>query len=156
MDTHQPLADCDERQRRLDMIHEPRVKPLTVFVHRIRAAESPEQRVPYFDPLDGGIEAEALFLLEAPGPRAVDSGFVSRDNPDVTARNMRLMSLEAGIDRTRTVLWNIVPWYVGSKQKIRPAMVGDVKTAKPYLERLLPLLERLRVVALVGKKALMA
>ena len=40
--------------------------------------------IPHFDPLDGGSNAQVLFLMEAPGPKASASGFVSRNNPDET------------------------------------------------------------------------
>jgi hypothetical protein len=42
--------------------------------------------VPDFDPVDGGIGARALFLLDAPGPmtseagKRIGSGFISRFN----------------------------------------------------------------------------
>ena len=39
--------------------------------------------VPDFDPLDGGVEARALFLFEKPGRMTAGqsgSGFISRDN----------------------------------------------------------------------------
>ena len=44
--------------------------------------------VPDVDPLDGGVNARLLILLETPGPRVLGTGFVSRDNPDGTAANM--------------------------------------------------------------------
>jgi uracil-DNA glycosylase len=115
--------------------------------------ESGEPDVPYFDPLDGGIEAECLFLLEAPGPKAVLSGFVSRNNPDETAKNWFELNLEAGIDRRRTIMWNIVPWYIGRDGGIRPVTTADLELGLPYLHRLVSLLSALRVVPLVGKKA---
>lgn len=65
--------------------------------------------MPYFDPADGGVEARCLFLLEAPGPRAVLSGSVSRDNPDQTAENFSKFLTDAGIDRLNTVIWSTVP-----------------------------------------------
>jgi uracil-DNA glycosylase len=156
VDNHQALSEHTERDRRKAMLREPHIRPLTDHVESIRTATQRGIHIPYFDPLDGGAEAEALFLLEAPGPRAVSSGFISRDNPDVTARNMRLMSSAAGMDRTRTVLWNIVPWYLGTGTRIRAANVADVREAQPWLSELLSLLPRLRVVALVGRKALLA
>jgi len=51
----------------------------------------------------------------------MSSGFISRDNPDPSARNFRALLAGAGIPREKTVLWNIVPWYIGSGVKIRPA-----------------------------------
>lgn len=38
-----------------------------------RAAAPRGVHIPYFDPLNGGRETEALFLLEAPGPRVPTS-----------------------------------------------------------------------------------
>lgn len=107
----------------------------------------PDYSIPYFDPLDGGTLATLLYLLEAPGPRAVASGFVSRDNPDETAKSFLLLNQEAGIDRRRTVVWNIVPWYLGDGGRIRAAEVGDTTAGAGSLERLFGLLPRDRCVA---------
>lgn len=109
--------------------------------------------VPFFDPCDGGIEARALFLLEAPGRRAKGSGFVSRNNPDETAKNTFELQREAGLPRRSVVLWNIVPWYVGSGGKIRGVSWSDIKQAQGYLDRLLGLLPGLEAIVLVGRKA---
>jgi len=94
--------------------------------------------------------------LEAPGPRAVKTGFVSRSNPDETAKNFYLLNEEAGIDRRRTVMWNAVPWYIGTGSKIRPATREDVRLADEWLKKLLTALKRLRFVMFVGQKALHA
>ncbi len=109
--------------------------------------------MPYFDPLDGGIEAECLFLLEAPGRGAVGSGFISRNNPDETAKNWFELNLAAGIQRERTISWNIVPWYIGSAIRIRPATSNDIQDGLPYVYRLIALLPKLRIVALMGRNA---
>ena len=113
----------------------------------------PGYEVPYFDPSDGGVYADCLFLLEAPGQKAVKSGFISRNNADETAKNFFLLNSEAGIDRERTIVWNIVPWYVGSGTKIRPANAIDLSTAAPAVTTLLALLPRLHSIVLVGRKA---
>ena len=129
------------------------MRELTAFVDRIRRERGCGEKVPYFDPADGGIGAECLFVLEAPGPKAVVSGFVSRDNPDETAKNWLELLAEAGVPRDRSVLWNIVPWYVGSGGRTRPANSTDIDGGWPYLLQLFGLLHRLRVVVLVGRKA---
>lgn len=147
------LADPRVRAARLAALTAPHVAPLTSFAAEIRSKAGPRAAVPDFDPLDGGIHAECLFLLEAPGPRAVKSGFVSRNNPDETAKNWFELQREAGLARERTILWNVVPWYIGSGQRIRPAETADINAGLPYVEELLALLPRLRVVALVGRKA---
>jgi uracil-DNA glycosylase len=99
------------------------------------------------------VQAECLFLLEAPGGRAVGSGFVSRNNPDETAKNFFQLNEEAGLPRGRTVTWNVVPWYVGSGTKIRAVNGSDIKASEPYLQELLRLLPALRAVVLIGRKA---
>ncbi len=142
-------SQCAVRQALLDSA---RMRELAEFVESVRR-ETGEVRVPHFDPLDGGIEAECLFLLEAPGPKAVDSGFVSRNNPDETANNWFDLNVDARIDRRRTIIWNIVPWYLGENGRIRPATITDIQCGLPYLRRLLTMLKSLRVVVLVGKKA---
>ncbi len=109
--------------------------------------------IPYFDPCDGGINASVLFLLEAPGPRAVRSGFISRDNPDPSARNFRALLAGAGISRERSVLWNIVSWYIGTGTKIRAALGSDIEAGASHLSPLFALLPTVQAVVLVGRKA---
>jgi len=108
MDAPKSLADSSARKARLAALSQPHVAPLAAYVQRLRQAAGHTGRVPDFDPLDGGILAECLFLLEAPGGRAVGSGFVSRNNPDETAKNFFLLNQEAGLSRACTVTWNVV------------------------------------------------
>jgi uracil-DNA glycosylase len=63
---------------------------------------------------------------------------------------------EAGIDRRDTLLWNIVPWYVGAAGRIRPALLSEIRHAMPYTRRLLGLLPRLEAIVLIGRKAQLA
>lgn len=130
------------------------MKVLGPFVDRVRA-RWPDRHVPAFDPQDGGSAARALFLLEAPGPRAVKSGLISRHNPDQTAKAFTKLLAEAGIVPAETILWNVVPWYIGNAEltKIRPARVADLRQAEEHLVELLGLLPALRAVVLVGRKA---
>lgn len=79
---------------KLAMVDEPHVAPLNALVRRIRLQHA---GVPFFDPEAGGVNARILFLLEAPGPKAVD--FVSLDNNDQTAENMLRLLVESGINR---------------------------------------------------------
>lgn len=127
--------------------------PLTKLVRTLITEMGPEYAIPMFDPMDGGIHADCLFLLEAPGAKAVATGFVSRNNPDETAKNFFLLCNEAGIERRRSVVWNIVPWYIGSGTKIRPANAADLRAAGVALTRLIVLLPNLHTIVLVGAKA---
>lgn len=147
-----------EREKQL---HEPHVQPLTELVESLRTNVQMSMTVPnfvprdipYFDPWDGGVNAECLFLLEAPGEKAKESGFISRNNNDETAKNFFELNEKVGIPRKCTVSWNIVPWYIGSGNSIRAAKTTDINLGMPHLLRLLDLLHRLRVIVLIGRKA---
>ena len=141
-----------ERQRRLAMLDHPHIEPLAKYLAAVKAKHS-DRDLPCFDPCDGGIHAKVLFLLEAPGPKAVDSAFISRNNPDPTARNMNGLLADATIFRRDTLIWNIVPWYVGVSGNIRLVNRADIRESFPYLAELLALLPDLKVIALVGRKA---
>ena len=147
------LRDETIRRQRVAMLDRPHIRNFTSLVKEIRRQEGFSEEVPYFDPMDGGANARALLLLQAPGRKAVQSGFVSRNNPDETAKNMFLALQDADLPRNETVLWNIVPWYLGSDSKIRPPSATDIEDGKAYVPRLLEILPRLKVVALVGRKA---
>ena len=153
VDAPKSLGSASVREARLAAIEEPHVAPLTAFVRQLRAEMGPSHVIPYFDPLDGGTCASILFLLEAPGPRAIEVGFVSRNNPDETAKNFLLLNHEAGIDRKLTVTWNIVPWYIGSGARIRPARSQDISAGASSLGRLLTLLPSVQTVVLLGGAA---
>src|SRR5262249_14596405 len=126
---------------------------LTNLVHSIRAGRPQPEDVPFFDPCDGGVNARALFLLEAPGRQARLSGFVSRNNPDETAKNVFDLQREACLRRVQVVLWNVVPWYVGTNGRIRRVTRRDMDEAAPYLDQLLGLLPKTCAIVLVGRKA---
>ena len=147
------LKDPTERDARLKLLRLPHVKPLTDYVAALRDNLGEQYHIPDFDPCDGGIQARVLFLLEAPGPRAKVSGFVSSNNPDPTARNLWNLIHNAGIARADTLIWNIVPWYVGTGQHILPVNSADIRQALPYLRELLTLLPHLEMIVLVGRKA---
>ncbi len=91
--------------------------------------------------------------MEAPGPKAVDTGFVSRNNPDPTARNLCCLLSEPAIPRSWTALWNVIPWYVGEGGRIRRAKQSDLIAARSPLAEALSIFESLRCVVLLGKAA---
>ncbi len=147
------LGDVGARQARISQLNEAHIGSLTAFVKALRNEMGPEAGIPYFDPWDGGVRAELLYLLEAPGAKAVQSGFISRNNPDETAKNFFELNRDANIPRSLTLSWNIIPWYIGSKSRIRPANSRDISAGIIPLGRLLDLLPRLKAVVLLGKKA---
>ena len=146
---------------KLARIDEPHISPLNDLVRDMQADTGGE--VPWFDPDSGGTAARALFLYEAPGARSTGpdgprkkskgSGIISPDNNDDTAENSWLLYRDANLPRHLTVVWNIVPWYLGTPTAIRSPDDDDVAAAQPYLDRLVRLLPDLRVVVAFGDKA---
>ncbi|MGM8851303.1 uracil-DNA glycosylase [Salinicola sp. V024] len=153
MDRPKLLGDRRALEDRLSQVNDAHMAPLTDFVHRLRERMGTEVVIPYIDPWDGGVEAKVMFLLEAPGAKARNSGFVSMNNPDETAKNFFEISRESGIDRKQIVTWNTVPWYIGSDSKIRPATSSDISAGIESLAELLGLLPKLKAIVLVGGKA---
>ena len=128
------------------------MRPLSQFAEFVRR-DSGQANVPDFDPLDGGIHAECLFILEAPGPQALNTGFVSRNNPSQTSSNLWHLTKAAGMERKRTAVWNCVPWYIGDETGLRAAKPADVTEGLKYLRLLIELLTKLRIAVLVGRAA---
>ena len=109
--------------------------------------------VPDADPLDGGVEARLLMLLEKPGPKTSParggSGFVSADNDDPTAAATWAFCCEAGIERWDRVIWNTVPWWNGTIAFTPAERRAGIAVLPDWLD----LLPRLVAVVLVGRQA---
>ena len=152
-DSAKSLGLFMHREARSKLLDEPHVKPLTEFVQKIRSTKNLTVEIPYFDPFDGGTNARVLFILEAPGAKAVQSGFISCNNPDETAKNMLGFIRDSGFARNDIAIWNIVPWYIGTGTKIRPANQADVLEGLGHLENLIKLFANLETIVFVGKKS---
>lgn len=142
----------DEKERRRALLRGPNVIALAEYVESLRR-ESPNDYFPDFDPLDGGVNAEILFLFEKPGPMTSakngGSGFISRDNDDPTAEATFGFMREAGIARNKTVIWNVVPGWDGDRAIKGESLGRGIES----LKKLIPHLPRLRLIVLVGRKA---
>jgi len=143
------------RAARLEALYQPHMAPLTEFVHQLRQRDSNEY--PFFDPADGGINASILFLLEKPGPMTVPagrglrqgSGFISRDNNDPTAEAAFAFHRAAGIPRSETLMWNVIPGWNGTIKVTAAELAAGVQE----VAKLIGLLPRLRTIVLVGGRA---
>ncbi|GEP09963.1 uracil-DNA glycosylase [Methylobacterium gnaphalii] len=128
------------------------IRPLRDLADRIAAERGAP--VPSPDPLDGGIGARLLLLLETPGPSIARTGYVSRDNPTGTAANLFRFLAEAGIARADTLIWNAVPWVIHAEGALnRAPRRSEQRWAEPYLAPLIDLLPNLAVVVLAGRFA---
>ncbi|WP_372624681.1 uracil-DNA glycosylase [Falsiroseomonas sp.] len=148
MDRPRALRDTGARMRRRAMLALPHMQPLAAYAERLRTAK-PGTEVPDFDPLDGGVNARVLFLFEKPGPMAGSSGFISRNNDDRTAEATFQFMLAAGVPREATCIWNVVPWWNGTRQVSLPELQEGAARAIELTD----LLAELRVVVLVGLRA---
>jgi len=99
------------------------------------------------------VNAQVLILLETPGPKAVASRFVSRDNPDPSARNLGRVLDDARLTRADVVLWNVVPQCVSTTEQNRNACVADIRDALPALQAFIDQLSKLAVVVFCGRSA---
>jgi uracil-DNA glycosylase len=123
------------------------------LVHQIRVDKNLMREVPGFDPENGHELGKYLFLLEAPGPKALQTGRISFDNPDPSAKNLREQLKEAGILRKDIALWNVVPWYLGNGTAISRANGEDIRAGVEYLRPLLSAMPNLCCIFLVGGAA---
>ncbi|NTW88392.1 MAG: uracil-DNA glycosylase [Desulfobulbaceae bacterium] len=111
--------------------------------------------VPEFDPENGNEDAKFLFLLEAPGPKAIKTGLISFNNPDPSAKNFKKQVSTAGIDKRDIALWNVVPWYIGNENQtlIRSAKTSDIEVALKYLKLVIAAMKSIKCIILVGGAA---
>jgi Uracil DNA glycosylase superfamily len=153
-DEPRSMRDAGVRERRKAMLGLPHMIDLTNFAKKLRR---PGLEVPDFDPLDGGVEARALFLFEKPGPMTLEggggkrsgSGFISRNNDDPTAEAVFKFMHQAAIPRELTILWNVIPWWNGTRAVTR----SELQDGTSRVNGLIRLLPRLRAVVLVGQRA---
>lgn len=145
---NQPLGKPEVRWHRRNMLHQPHVERLTQHVEELRAETTWGRDIPYFDPLDGGVDAQVLFLFESPGDGALASGFVSRDNKDPSAAKFTALNDETDLHRELTASWNVVPWALG-----RSPTAKDLEVAGPLLIPTLKCFDSLKMVMLSGGKA---
>ncbi len=152
-DRPRSMRDANECQRRKAMLGMPHIARLTAYVAELRGRSGVE--VPEFDPLDGGVEAQVLFLFEKPGPMTAESGkragsgFISRNNNDPTAEATFKFMEQAGIPRKKTVIWNVVPWWNG----LRKVTAQELREGITCVGALVKLLPALTAVVMVGDKA---
>jgi uracil-DNA glycosylase len=106
---------------RLSLLRQPHMQSLTSFRKHLLKGLPAGAFVPNFDPMDAGIEARVLLLLETPGRVPRKTCFTSLDNPSATSKNPKALVGEADLKRSALLLWNLVPWTSVSKQRCRPA-----------------------------------
>lgn len=149
--------DTGLRASKLDRVNGAHVGTLNDLVRSWRV-QWPDRSIPWFDPDDGGIDAQVLILMEAPGPRnapAGEHGFCSEDNTDPTAAWLARERARSGLPRRRYIRWNVVPWLpLDVDGGWRSPRSVDVQEAMEPLAQVRELLPQLRLVIAVGRPAL--
>jgi uracil-DNA glycosylase len=146
------LADPAVLTARRAMVEAAHIAPIRALARRIAAERGAP--VPDPDPLDGGVGARLLLLLETPGPMVLRTGFVSRDSANGTAANLFRFLREAEIARRDTLIWNAVPWVIHAPGALnRSPRPAEAREAAPYLAPLLDFLPGLAVAVLAGRFA---
>jgi hypothetical protein len=149
------MSDQGVRERRSKMLDVPHMRSLRELTEQLR--QRGLGKVPDFDPIDGGPEAQVLFLFEKPGPMTVDEGrgrrpgsaFISRNNDDPTAAATFKFMEQAGLLPGQIAIWNIIPWWNGTTE-VHPK---EVNLGLEYLDELVSRLPKLCVAMLVGQSA---
>lgn len=138
---------------RLALLDEPHMRPLRQFRDQFLKTLPDGALVPHFDPVDAGVDARVLLLLETPGRAPRTTRFTSLDNPSVTSRNLRALVAASGLTRADVLVWNFVPWDIGLATQVQPTRSVHHAVGAAALLQLLGLLPALRAVVLFGAKA---
>jgi len=148
------LRFADVRERRRALLEAAHMQPLTNHVRQLRARLGTE--IPDFDPLDGGIDARVLFLFEKPGPMTsaasqtrAGSGFISRNNDDPSAEATHMFMRTAGLARTETISWNVIPGWNGTVK----VTAAELREGAALIDEVVRMLPRLEAIVFVGRKA---
>ena len=151
-DAPKSLRDPDAVAARRALLDAPHLRPLRDLA--VRIATERGAIVPDPDPLDGGVEARMLLLLETPGPAITRTAIVSRDNPTGTAANLFRFLREADIERRDSLIWNVIPWVIHAEGALnRAPRQSELSLAADYLAPLLDRLPRIAVIVLSGRFA---
>ncbi len=124
---------------------------LTAFVDMLR--HHIRRKFTAFDPMDGGGKAGMFGLFEK--LRSITSalnqgsGFISRNNNDLSAQATFSFMGEADLPRKQTILWNVTPRWNGTCRVI----AEEIQSSREHLVILLALSAQAEGIVLVGSNA---
>ena len=137
-------------EARRALLYSPPVRALNEWVESRCSAG---RKLPYFDPMDGGIYASILILLESPARDSSWPRFVSRDNPGPAQRNLKRFLDQACLAREQTILWNLYPWLPDLDSPARAISRSKITEGTTILKEVMDQLPHLRAVVLAGRVA---
>ncbi len=143
----------DAIDRRRMRLHEPHIAPLTEWVQTVRERLDTchARTVADFDPKGGGVVARVMYLAQDPSSTAAETGFISPDNNDPTAKATTEACHAAKVDSAERVHWNVYPWWQRAPCPI--ALPRSDKLAQDMLTELVALLPAMKSVVLIGGEA---
>lgn len=150
---HRRMRDPAFRQSQLDDVYAPHVEPINRLVDRLRDVDG-RGWMPHIAPIYGGVNASILLLLRDPARRTNSqvgfdgSGFLCLENDDATAERVANLLDEVDLTPADCTPWNAYPWYINQT----PTSAQITAGLGPLIE-LLQLLDRLKVVLLLGSEA---
>jgi uracil-DNA glycosylase len=138
--------------RRADLAA-PHVQVLTKWVESVRERLDPchAETVCDFDPAGGGIKSRVMYLAQDPSSTASETGFISPDNNDATARATTEACAEAGLGPHDRIHWNVYPWWLKAPCQARVPEPGALSSR--FLSELLVMLPDVVSVVLIGGAA---
>ncbi len=153
MARHRRMNDPLFRRRQWDHRYDPHISRINRLVDALRHEAG--ARMPYVAPHYGGNKAEVLFIFQDPGGGTDESrdgsGFLCAENDDDSAELLSECLDQVGLAPNRIITWNASPW-LRAKPRSRP-LVGELKAGVEPAMRLLSLLEKVKVVMLMGGAA---
>lgn len=151
MSTHQGTAPLGiSLEAREIFLLMPNVAQLTRWVI---SQSTGDNTLPYFDPLDGGVYAKILILLESPARTVSRARYVSRDNPGPAQRNLKSFMEQVGLERRETVIWNLYPWLPDLEKPKASLRRAQIEEGIEKLITLLPHFPDLATVVFAGRVA---
>jgi hypothetical protein len=129
---------------------DPHVRRLNEYV---AANHISVKSMPYFDPLDGGSEAQVLILLESPTRSGPCPRFASRDNRGPTQVNLKQCLEQSGLPREDSVLWNAYPWLPEKFGAHRTLPIASITKGLRALPCVLKMLPNIKIAVLAGSLA---
>nr|WP_135003464.1 uracil-DNA glycosylase family protein [Pseudomonas amygdali] len=108
--------------------------------------------MPYFDPLDGGVYAKILILLESPARTVSRARYVSRDNPGLHNATSKVSWNRLGWN-AETVIWNLYPWLPDLEKPKASLRRAQIEEGIEKLITLLPHFPDLATVVFAGRVA---
>jgi len=127
---------------------------LNEYRAQIKQEMGSEYLVPNFDLSDGASsQSRFLFMLEAPGPKVLNTELISLNNPDPTARNLKKQLSESDVDLSEVVLWNTVPWINRSQVGVPRIRETDIIRASKFFPLLPKVFQNLEAIVFLGDVA---